>query len=78
MGKTAPRLSPPVPSVDEALVPDLPANLERLPAPAIAPAVTRKNPATVNVALERGRSPGCWSRGSVTIIGRITEPCRAR
>jgi len=63
---------------DEAVVVDLPANLARLPAPSVAPPVNWKNPAKVKVALEARPVTGCWPSESVTNIGRIMEPCRAR
>src|SRR3984893_11481147 len=47
-----PASSSPASVADEALVSDLPANLERLPAPAIAPPVNRKKPAAVHIELE--------------------------
>jgi nitrite reductase (NO-forming) len=49
--------------VDEALVSDLPANLERLPAPAIAPPVNRKKPASVHVELEARPVTGLLAEG---------------
>jgi nitrite reductase (NO-forming) len=48
---------------NEAQVPDLPANLERLPAPSIAPPVNRKKPATVHVELEVRPVTGLLSEG---------------
>ena len=63
---------------EEAVVVDLPANLARLPAPSVAPPVNWKNPAKVKVALEARPVTGCWPSESVTNIGRIMEPCRAR
>jgi len=50
-------------AADEALVSDLPANLERLPAPSIAPPVNRKKPATVHVELEVRPVTGLLSEG---------------
>jgi len=43
--------SSPASVADEAPVADLPANLERLPAPQVAPPVNRKNSAKVHVEL---------------------------
>jgi hypothetical protein len=63
---------------DEALVSDLPANLERLPAPAIARPVNRKNPAAVHVELEARPVTGLLAEGIGYIIGPITEPCPAQ
>jgi hypothetical protein len=63
---------------DEALVSALPANLERLPAPAIAQPVNRKKPVAVRVALEARPVTGSSPRESATIIGPITEPCPDR
>jgi nitrite reductase (NO-forming) len=48
---------------DEASVPILPANLERLPAPAIAPPVNRKKPASVRVELEARPVTGLLAEG---------------
>jgi nitrite reductase (NO-forming) len=48
---------------DEAVVPALPANLERLPAPAIAPPVNRKKPAAVHVELEARPVTGLLAEG---------------
>src|ERR1700752_3202483 len=62
MDKSAPSPSP-VPSADEALIPALPANLERLPAPAIAPPVNRKKPASVHVELEARPVTGLLAEG---------------
>jgi hypothetical protein len=62
MDKTAPIPSP-VPSVAEALVADLPANLEQLPPPAIAPPVNRKKPAAVHVKLEARPVTGLREQG---------------
>jgi nitrite reductase (NO-forming) len=60
--KTAPSPSP-APSIGEALVPDLPENLERLPPPAIAPPVNRKKPASVHVKLEARPVTGLLAEG---------------
>jgi nitrite reductase (NO-forming) len=60
--KTAPIPSP-VPSIGEALVPDLPANLERLSAPAIAPPVNRSKPKLVRVTLEARPVTGLLAEG---------------
>jgi nitrite reductase (NO-forming) len=48
---------------DAALGPVLPANLERLPAPAIAPPVNRKKPASVRVELEARPVTGLLAEG---------------
>ena len=58
-----PAASSPAPVADEALVSDLPANLERLPAPAIAPPVNRKKPAAVHVELEARPVTGLLAEG---------------
>ena len=55
--------SPPASVAEEALVSDLPANLERLPAPAIAPPVNRKKPAAVHVKLEARPVTGLLADG---------------
>jgi hypothetical protein len=48
---------------DEALVPALPASLEQLPAPAVAPPVNRKKPASVHVELEARPVTGLGEQG---------------
>jgi nitrite reductase (NO-forming) len=58
-----PAASSPAPVADEALASDLPANLERLPAPAIAPPVNRKKPAAVRVELEARPVTGLLAEG---------------
>ncbi len=58
-----PASSTPASVVGEALVSDLPANLERLPAPAIAPPVNRKKPASVHVELEARPVTGLLAEG---------------
>jgi nitrite reductase (NO-forming) len=55
--------SPPASVADEAPVADLPANLERLPAPQVAPPVNRKNPAKVHVELEARPVTGLLAEG---------------
>jgi nitrite reductase (NO-forming) len=55
--------SPPASVADEALVPNLPANIARLPAPAIAPPVNRKKPAAVLVELEARPVTGLLADG---------------
>lgn len=62
MGKTgAPAPSPEVPFADET--PVLPANLERLPSPSVAPPVNRKKPANVQVELEARPVTGLLADG---------------
>ncbi|MGH6823554.1 MAG: hypothetical protein ACRECP_02880 [Methylocella sp.] len=51
------------PAADEALVSDLPENLARLPAPAIAPPVNRKKPAKVKIELEAKPVTGLLAEG---------------
>jgi len=58
-----PAASSSVSVADEALVSDLPANLERLPPPAIAPPVNRKKPAAVHVELEARPVTGLLAEG---------------
>ncbi len=55
---TPPAASSPASVEDEAQVPALPVNLERLPAPSAAPPVNRKKPATVHVELEARPATG--------------------
>ncbi len=58
-----PAASSSVPAEDEVHVPALPANLERLPAPSVAPPVNRKKPATVHVELEARPATGLLAEG---------------
>ncbi|HEY8032618.1 MAG TPA: hypothetical protein VIF02_09685, partial [Methylocella sp.] len=58
-----PAASSSVPAEDEVHVPALPANLERLPAPSVAPPVNRKKPATVHVELEARPVTGLLAEG---------------
>src|ERR1700752_4366118 len=48
---------------DEALVPALPANLERVSQPQVAPPVNRKKPASVHVELEARPVTGLLAEG---------------
>ena len=73
-----PAASSPAPAADEALVSDLPANLERLPAPAIAPPVNRKKPATVHVELEARPVTGLLAEGIGYHYWTYNGPCPAR
>ena len=58
-----PAASSPASVADEAVIADLPANLARLPAPAIAPPVNRKKPAAVHVELEARPVTGLLAEG---------------
>lgn len=64
MSKTGtPAPAPTVPVAVAAQIPALPANLERLPAPSVAPPVNRKKPAKVHVELEARPVTGLLADG---------------
>jgi hypothetical protein len=55
-------------AADEALFTALPANLERLPAPAIAPPVTARSRRAFVSSWKPGRSPGFSPRGRLPFL----------
>jgi nitrite reductase (NO-forming) len=77
-----PAASSPALVADEAQIPDLPTDVERLPAPAIAPPVNRKKPAAVHVELEARPVTGLLAEGIGynywTYNGTVPGPTRRR